>query len=125
MPKPGLSSDVWDDFALSCEHENGSVSSVAYTSIGDSSLPKERIEIHGAGQSAIIEDFVRLETVAAGKRTVKSWSRQDKGQQAEVQSWLEGLKSGTSPIPLAEIINVHEACLGALRSIRCGGAVHL
>jgi polar amino acid transport system substrate-binding protein len=125
MPKPGVPPTVWDDFAIAFEHEDGSISSVIYTSIGDSAVAKERIEVHAGGRSAIIDDFRRVETFASGKRTVKSWSQQDKGQQQEMQSWLDGIRSGASPIPLAEILNVHEACLAALRSIQQGGAVEL
>ena len=47
--------------------QNGNVATIAYTSIGDSSLPKERIEVFSSGKAAVINDFREVELWSGGK----------------------------------------------------------
>ena len=42
-----------------------------------------------------------------------------------MEVWIEGLREGTSPIPFDEIMNVHQACLAAVDSLKTGEAVKL
>jgi predicted dehydrogenase len=125
IAKPGLSSDLWDDFSINLEMANGSVATIIYTSVGDSASPKERIEVSGAGKTAIIEDFRAVELWSNGKRARKSWWSQDKGQREEMQVWVDSLRKGSCPIPLEQIINVHRACFAAMRSIKNGVPVNV
>jgi polar amino acid transport system substrate-binding protein len=120
IPKREVLPELWDNFSVSLGMADGSVATVVYTSIGNPALPKERIEIHAGEQSVVIEDFKRIEFWAKGKTTQKSWWNQDKGQTQQINAWVEGLKKGSSPIAYEEIINVHRACLGAIRSMRDG-----
>ena len=114
---PGSNPAARDSFTVTLEMENGSVTSIFYSSIGDTGLAKERIEVYGGGRAAVIDDFRRLEMWRGGKRRTKSWFSQDKGQKAEIGAWIRGLKEGRSSIPLEEILNVHAACFAVLRSI--------
>jgi polar amino acid transport system substrate-binding protein len=100
------------------EMHDHSVATVIYTSIGDSSMPKEHIEISGGAKTAVIDDFKSMELWSGGKCQRKSWSRQDKGQAQEIDEWVKSLGKGTVPIPFEEIVNVHRACFAAIRSIQ-------
>jgi len=120
---PGNNPAVRDSFTVTLEMENGSVASVFYSSIGDTGLAKERIEVYAGGRAAVIDDFRRLEMWQGGKRRTKSWFSQDKGQKAEISAWIRSLKEGRSSIPLGEILNVHAACFAALRSIETGKVI--
>jgi polar amino acid transport system substrate-binding protein len=104
---------------------NGSTATVIYASTGDAGLAKERIEVHAGGRSAVIDDFRRVELWHRGKKAQKSWMSQDKGQSTQVKDWISGLQQGRSPIPVAEIFNVHAACLGALQSMPTGAVINL
>lgn len=42
-----------------------------------------------------------------------------------MEQWVEGLRQGSSPIPFEELINVHRACLAAIRSIEQHETVRL
>lgn len=120
ISKAGQPPASWEDFSLNLELANGSLATLAYTSVGDPGLSKERIEVHGGGRSAVIDDFQSVELWTGRKCRREKTSTQDKGQQAEVAAWAAGLKSGTSPIPWEEIENVHRACFAALRSLQTG-----
>jgi polar amino acid transport system substrate-binding protein len=118
IDKPNTEHAVLDNFTIQLKHADGSISAIIYTAVGDVGLAKERIEMSGGGLSGVIDDFQRVELWKNGKASRQSFSTQDKGQSAEIAAWLAGLKQGRSSIPLAEIANVHQACLGAIRSLR-------
>jgi hypothetical protein len=100
------------------------VATVAYTSIGDSSLPKERIELSANGRSAVIDDFMTVELFDGGKKTRKKTGG-DKGQSNEIRAWIQGLREGKSPIPFDQIVNVHQACLAGIRSMEQRESIQL
>ncbi len=117
---PGEPPARWDSFSLTLELANGAVAAITYTSVGDAGLPKERIEVHGGGRSAVLNDFLEVELWSGRRRRRVRTSTQDKGQQNEVNAWAEGLAAGTPPIPWSEIENVHRACFAALKSMQSG-----
>jgi predicted dehydrogenase len=90
------------------DFEDGSSAIVQYTAIGDSSLPKERIEIFGAGESHLIDNF---------KHGLLD-ARQDKGHTAEYRAFIDTIRNGTSnPIPIEEIARSSLATLRVHNSI--------
>jgi predicted dehydrogenase len=110
-----------DQCFLTLRHANGSISSVAYLAGGDKGYPKERVEILGGGRVAVIDDFRRLETCAAGRRSTSRGARQDKGHRAEVEAFAAALAGGgPAPIPWEEIRAVSLASILAVRSLREG-----
>lgn len=69
-----------------------------YLANGDKGLPKERLEVHSASQSAILEDYRELQLWSGGtKRVMRSVLRQDKGHQAAWQAFVEAIKTGSGP----------------------------
>ncbi len=90
-----------DTAQLVIEFEDGSIGVLFYLTVGDPSLPKEYLEVHGAGRSALLRDFRELELIAGGKRVVHKSMGQDKGHRSELIAFVEAVKSGGAmPIPM-------------------------
>jgi predicted dehydrogenase/threonine dehydrogenase-like Zn-dependent dehydrogenase len=90
-----------DTAQLVIEFEDGSIGTLYYLTTGDPTVPKEYLEVHGAGRSAILRDFRELELVAGGKHTTHKTAGQDKGHKNELQAFVDAVKGGTEmPIPL-------------------------
>ncbi|OYT68625.1 MAG: oxidoreductase, partial [Armatimonadetes bacterium CP1_7O] len=90
-----------DTAQLVIEFEDGSIGVLYYLTTGDPSVPKEYLEVHGAGRSAILRDFRELELIAGGKKSVHKSMGQDKGHKNELQAFVDAVKSGSEmPIPM-------------------------
>ena len=61
LPNPGQYSN--DNIVCSLRFPNGSQATISYLANGDKSYSKERIEVFGGGNVAVLEDFRRLELV--------------------------------------------------------------
>ena len=118
IPKPDRPPSLWDDFSITLGLANGSIASVVYTSIGDSGLAKEYVEISGGGRSAILHNYQRVDLWDQRRKTTRRYRSMDKGQRAQMLQWIQDLKRGANPIPIAELFNVHSACFAAIRSVR-------
>lgn len=90
-----------DTAQLVIEFEDGSIGTLYYLTTGDPIVPKEYLEVHGAGRSAILRDFRELELIAGGKRTSQKTVGQDKGHKNELIAFVEAVKTGKEmPIPM-------------------------
>ncbi len=108
-------------FRIEIAFANGATAGIEYLSGGDSSLGKERIEIHRSGTSVVIDDFRSVSAHRNGKRRTKRWGARDKGHRAEVRAFLEAVRSGApTPIPEEESIRTTALTLAAARSVREG-----
>jgi predicted dehydrogenase len=79
-----------DNFSLSLRMRDGSMGSLSYTSLGDSSLPKERFEVHAAGTSLVLDDFRELSLHAGGKIR-KTTRPRDKGIEGETEALVRAV----------------------------------
>ena len=121
LPNPGRYSN--DNVVCSLRFADGSQGTISYLANGDKSYSKERIEVFGGGDVAVLEDFRRLELVRDWKEDACSarFLRQDKGHRGEWQAFVTAIKTGTeSPIPFREIVNTMLATF-ALEESRCLG----
>lgn len=118
IPRQNREPAFWDDFAIILGMNDKSVCSIFYTSIGDTGVPKEHIEVYSAGKTGIINDFIGIDLWSGGRCKNKKWSTINKGQYQQIDAWIRGVKSGESPIPFQQIINIHQACLAAIESIK-------
>ena len=109
-----------DNVLISLEFGDGSVGTVAYLACGDRSMPKERVEAFGGGRAAVLDDFRRLETYHAGRRRVqRAWLRQDKGHQAEWESFAASIRAGgPPPIPYDQLMAASLTALAAVDALR-------
>lgn len=120
----GMPGALHDTVTITLTFRNGSIGTVSYFANGDKAMPKERVEIFGSGVAAVLEDFRTLTVFARGRKREKNLSAQDKGQRAEVRSFIDAVRAGReAPIPLAEIFAVTEAAFAAVESIRTGVTV--
>lgn len=91
---------------------DGSTGTILYSSLGDSSLPKEYLEIFASGTVVRLDDFRKLHITTGGKTTTQSASAQDKGQAGLVKAFYAAARDGAAaPIPLDELVAVSEATL--------------
>lgn len=79
---------------------DGSTGHILYTSLGDSSVPKERIELFGRNLVVVIEDFRALRVTRGGRTRTGKARSQDKGQAALVAAFLSACRTGGAP-PIA------------------------
>lgn len=115
-----------DTLNISLKYQNGSIGTISYLSNGDKSLPKERVEIFANGNTAILDDFKVISIHAKGKKRAKKMMRQDKGQKAEVNLFVEAILNGRgAPISFDEIYSASLVTFKILESIRTGLSINL
>jgi len=108
-----------DNIAIIIKFDNGSVGNLTYLANGDKSLPKERIEVFGAGTVGVINDFRDGLLFRNGKVTkLKSTG---KGHKEEIESFLNSIKEGKeSPIPFNSIFLTTMTTFKILDSLQTG-----
>jgi predicted dehydrogenase/threonine dehydrogenase-like Zn-dependent dehydrogenase len=107
----GLLADI---FTVIMKFECGSLGTLHYFSNGSSRFPKERVEVFCEGQVAQIDNFRSTEGFGwEGLKRFRTF-RQDKGQHACVQAFVQAIANGTeNPIPLDEVLEVSRVTLAA------------
>jgi polar amino acid transport system substrate-binding protein len=110
-----------DNVLVSLRFTNGAIASIAYTADGSRAMPKEHIEVFGGGRAATIKDFSSLELYDGDMRhrTIRSRG-QDKGQEAMLLAWLNGLRAGVPCLPVDDIILTSRATIRAVESLMLG-----
>ncbi len=99
-----------ENFSARLSYEDGSLCTLIYTSLGHEGLPKELVELHWDGRSAVLDDFQALSTF--GANADRSLHRQDKGHLEALQTFAQAVQSGTPfPIPWEELVETTEACI--------------
>ncbi|HWW74710.1 MAG TPA: Gfo/Idh/MocA family oxidoreductase [Pyrinomonadaceae bacterium] len=110
-----------DSVFVTLKFADGSNGTVAYLAEGDRALPKERVEIYGAGRTFVIEDFRSSAAYRGGRETASRLRAQDKGQREEVRAVCEALRrGGPAPIPLEDLAATTRATFRILDSLRTG-----
>ena len=108
-----------DNIAIVIKFKNGSIGNLTYVANGDKSLPKELIEIFGAGKAAVINDFQNGTLFANNKSTTLKSS--GKGHQQEVHAFLNALKEGKdAPIDFRSICLTTTTTFKIIDSLRTG-----
>lgn len=112
-----------DNLAAQIRFVNGALGTISYAANGDRGLGKERLEIFGGGQAAVLDDFRRLE-LAAGGRKRRHKSAPDKGHKAEMIALVEAVRSGAaSPIPFEQAVLATKTTFAIVESITSGGSI--
>ncbi|MGC8855998.1 MAG: bi-domain-containing oxidoreductase [Anaerolineae bacterium] len=110
-----------DNVSITLTFPDGSIGIVDYLANGDKSLPKERLEVFCEGKVAILDDFRKLEMIAAGTRKTEK-RPQDKGWRNEMVAFFEAIeKGGPPPIPYDHLLAVTKATFAVLTSIQSNG----
>jgi len=100
---------------------DGSIATISYIAIGDSSLPKERIEIFCDSRAAIIDDFKQASFHRDGKIEQIKTGAQDKGHKDEIRAFIDAvIRERPSPIALRSLAATTLTTFRILDSIRTG-----
>lgn len=104
---------------------DGSLGVVDYLANGDKSFPKERVEIFCGGQIAVLDDFVSLQTMEAGRKKEERMA-QDKGWVNEWKAFTRAIhEGGAPPIPYEQLLGVTRATFAAVESLRTSAPVKI
>jgi predicted dehydrogenase/threonine dehydrogenase-like Zn-dependent dehydrogenase len=96
-----------DTATITISFEDGSMGTVHYFANGHRSFPKESLEVFCAGKILRLDNFRRLKGFGWTGADSVSFFRQDKGQTACVEEFVEALRNGLpSPIPFDELLEV-------------------
>jgi len=108
-----------DNVAVSLKFKDGSVGSIIYTSAGDTSYSKERIEIFGANSVGVIDDFEKTVLVSDGKEQKFRHSGSSKGHKEELEAFVESLKQN-KPMPISPkgMINTTQTTFKIIESLQ-------
>jgi predicted dehydrogenase/threonine dehydrogenase-like Zn-dependent dehydrogenase len=118
---PGAPAAAAQGFTVVMQFADGSLATVVYESEGARALPKELIEAHFDGSSAIVEDFEGL-VVCEGRKRRRLRGLRGKGhreQFAHLREIARGQAAPTAPDPL----DTMAATLAAVESLRTGSTV--
>ena len=92
----GLGSGSAENFGVTLNFADGSVGQLLYTARGSPSLSKERLEVHGGGASAVMDDF-RSTLINIGRRTTRIRGAR-KGHVEGLAACLDAVRCG-GPAP--------------------------
>jgi predicted dehydrogenase len=102
-----MDSATQDTVTLQLSFADDSIGTVHYFANGSKAFPKERLEVFAAGRVLQLDNFRKLTGFGwPGFSKMNLW-RQDKGQKACAQAFVDAIQQGLpSPIPAAEIFEV-------------------
>ncbi len=113
-----------DSVFITLRFSDGSNGSIAYLAEGDKTLPKERVEIFGAGKSFVLDDFRSATAYRNGREEQTKLRAQDKGQADEVRAVCDVvLKAAPAPIALDDLAATTRATFRIRESLRTGQPV--
>ncbi len=95
-----------DDGQFLVRYQDGSICHLIYTTTGSPGFSKERIEVHGGGCSAVLEDFrILVLDDGSNRRKKKLWTA-DKGHSGAVAAFLASLADSRPLIDPQTFIDV-------------------
>ncbi len=110
-----------DNIVVNLKYQDGSIATICYTASGSKSFPRERVEIFGAGQVGVIENFKRAEVYGKRKPKIKKTRGTDKGHKDELQIFFKALKEGTDiPVSFEEYIATTITTFKIVESLKTG-----
>jgi predicted dehydrogenase len=99
---------------------DGSLAEILYVSSGDAQVPKERVEVFGAGRTAICEDYRAWRFYRSRCHKRSRW-RQDKGHREEMRAFVEAVaEGGQAPIPFESLCATSLTTFGIRESLSSG-----
>lgn len=106
-----------DTASITIGFADGSLGTIHYLTNGSKAFPKERLEVFAAGRVLQLDNYRVLTGYGWKDFTREKLWRQDKGQQACAQAYLDAVRTGApTPIPLDEIFEVSRIAIEASRA---------
>jgi predicted dehydrogenase/threonine dehydrogenase-like Zn-dependent dehydrogenase len=110
-----------DRVFITLRHHDGSISNVSYQSGADRSMPAERVEVIGGGQSAVLDNWSELISWSGGARKRESLDK-DKGHTACLSAFIRACAGGEPPLSWDDMRATSLAAILADQSTREGVA---
>ena len=115
-----------DDITANLQFENGSLATIAYTSLGDPGFPKERYEIFTGRNVIVLDNFRNLSVTANGSTKNYSSRDQNKGYRDELIAFSDTVtKGGPGIIDENEFFETSYGTLAILESLQTGLTIKL
>lgn len=115
------SAPAGDSAAVTLEYADGSVAHILYAADGDRGLPKERLEVYGAGKVAVVEDWASGVIWRQGAAQKISAPRgQQKGSVEQLIGLMEGMRTGNPAVLMDDVWHVHHVMFAAQRAMLTG-----
>jgi predicted dehydrogenase/threonine dehydrogenase-like Zn-dependent dehydrogenase len=111
-------------FTIGLEFGDGSLVTILYHADGAAELPKEYVEAHAGGRSAILDDFRSLELVDGRRRRRVRNRVGDKGHRAQLDR-LRRLLANATDSDRPDPLDTTAATLWALHAAESGGFLRL
>lgn len=108
-----------DKAMITLTFADGSIGAIHYLANGDKGFPKERVEVFAAGRVLQLDNFRKLSGWGwPGFKKLNLW-RQDKGQQACVDAFMDAIRNGEPcPIPLEEVVEASRISIEIAEALR-------
>ncbi|QDY75398.1 bi-domain-containing oxidoreductase [Streptomyces qinzhouensis] len=116
-----------EDLQVLLRYPGGSTATISYVTTGPAGFPKETVDLVADGRALRLDDFVRA-SVYGDKRWVSSRlpKARDKGQRAELDAFLEAVRTGgPMPVPLESLVATTAATLAVPAGLAGGAPVTL
>src|SRR5579875_651125 len=116
-----------DNLQVSLRYPDGSLGTVTYFTNGNARFPKETFEVASSGRVARLDNFKKA-TVWSGRmaRTQRVLGAADKGQRAEIEAFIEAVRTGgPMPVPISSLVATTRATLAAEQSLSTGAPVRI
>lgn len=111
-----------DNVSITLTFADGSVGTIVYAASGDSGFPKERLEVFGGGRVGVIDNWRKLLVQGNGSCVrQRCWLQAEKGFLQEMTAFVEGVRSGISPIPFESQVATTRATFAVQKALRDGG----
>lgn len=108
-----------DKAVLTLKFEDGSLGIVNYLANGHKSFPKERLEVFCGGRILQLDNFRQLHSFGWSRVKPEKLWRQDKGQRACAQAFIDAIKNGgCTPIAREEIFEVSRVSIEIANLLR-------
>ena len=115
-----------DDITANLQFEDGSLATIAYTSMGDASFPKERYEIFTSNNVIVIDNFKSLSITSHGSTQNYLNNNQDKGFRSELKAFINNVSGqGLEAFNENESFETSYGTLAVLESLQTGLTIKL
>ncbi len=99
------------NFVATLTHEDGSVCTLAYNTLGHRDMPKEMLQAHYDNKSIVIDDYLTTRTYGGGPPS-RRLKKQDKGHKLALTRFFATITEGGDwPIPLTDQVEVSRVAL--------------
>lgn len=107
-----------DETTAVLRFRDGSSATLVYTTRGNTELHKEYIEVHRAGCSLVLDDYLQTRYYGAETKGIKLQGR-NKGHYEELLNFVKSIRSESELVVTAmDGLRATACCVGALESAR-------